>query len=319
MEFNKIKYENGFIDGCFDLFHYGHVNAIIQSKTECKSLRLATHNNEEIYKAKNCYPIYSFENRLKILKECKFIDVLDFDSTPYDTTIDILKDKNCDMFFHAEDGIDKYPLLDINLSNKLFIFNRTTGVSTSNILSRLLDYKLKNTIQIIKNKENKENKKYLTDLYNKIQNLDKLLYNTIETNDNSNYILLKCDWDLFNENHIELIYNIKKKYGPTYRLYIDLISDCGIDENILFNKYEIRLLLSIIKNIDYILLSKCDKIFCNNLILINTNNKNIFSFNKLIIDGEYETFINNLIIYKKDIIEKIDFDKYKHKILKIEM
>jgi cytidyltransferase-like protein len=316
MENNKIKYNKGFIDGCFDLFHYGHVNAIIQSKAKCISLRLATHNNEEIYKAKNCYPIYSFENRLKILNECKFIDILDNDSTPYDTTIDILKDKDCDMFFHAEDGIDKYPLLDINLSNKLFIFNRTIGISTSNILSRLLAYKLNNILEII---NNKKSKKYLTNLYNKIQNLDKELYNTLKINNNSNCILLKCDWDLFNENHIELIYNIKKKYGPSYKLYIDLISDCDIDENILFNKYEIRLLLSIIKNIDCILFNQCDKIFCNNLILINTNNKNIFSYNRLIIDGEYDTSISNLIIHKKDIIEKIDFDKYKHKILKIEM
>lgn len=312
---NKIKYDKGFIDGCFDLFHYGHVNAIIQSKAECTSLRLATHNNEEIYKAKNCYPIYSFKNRLRILNECKFIDILDSESTPYDTTIDILKDKECDMFFHAEDGIDKYPLLDINLSNKLFIFNRTIGVSTSNILSRLLEYKLNNKIEIINNKESKE---YLNNLYNKIQNLDKELYKVTETNNNSNYILLKCDWDLFNENHIELIYNIKKKYGSTYKLYIDLISDCDIDENILFNKYEIRLLLSIIKNIDCILLNLCDKIRCNNLILINTTNKNIFLYNRLIIDGEFEISINNLIFHKKNIIKNINFDNYKHKILKID-
>lgn len=315
MENNKIKYDKGFIDGCFDLFHYGHVNAIIQSKTECTSLRLATHNNEEIYKAKNCYPIYSFKNRLRILNECKFIDILDSESTPYDTTIDILKDKECDMFFHAEDGIDKYPLLDINLSNKLFIFNRTIGISTSNILSRLLEYKLNNKIEIINNKESKE---YLNNLYNKIQNLDKELYKVVETNNNSNYILLKCDWDLFNENHIELIYNIKKKYGSTYKLYIDLISNCDIDENILFNKYETRLLLSIIKNIDCILLNQCDKISCNNLILINTTNKNIFLYNRLIIDGEFDISINNLIFHKKNIIENINFDKYKHKILKID-
>lgn len=309
MENNKIKYNKGFIDGCFDLFHYGHVNAIIQSRVNCQSLRLATHSNEEIYKAKKSYPIYSFENRLKILNECKFIDILDNDSTPYDTTIDILKNKNCDMFFHAEDGIDKYPLLDIDLSNKLFIFNRTIGVSTSNILSRLLDYKLNNRIEILENKE------YLNILYTNIQNLDKELYNNIKTNNNLSYILLKCDWDLFNENHIELMHNIKKKYGTACKLYIDLISDYNIDENILFNKYEIRLLLSIMKSINGILFNSNCKINCNNLILINTTiDNNIFSYNRLIIDGEFDISIKKLIVHKKNIIENIDFDKYKHKI-----
>ena len=42
---NINEFINGFIDGCFDLFHYGHINAIFQSKLKCNILRLSFYIN----------------------------------------------------------------------------------------------------------------------------------------------------------------------------------------------------------------------------------------------------------------------------------
>jgi ethanolamine-phosphate cytidylyltransferase len=294
----------GFIDGCFDLFHYGHLNAIYQSKLNCNKLRLSTHNNEEIYLAKQFYPIYNFEDRIILLKECKFIDILDLDSTPYNTSIEILNDKNCNIFFHGEDGIDKYPLSEINKLNKLVVFNRTKGISTSNIIQRLFDYKNNNII-----KKN-EDKLYLTSLFNNIQSLNNTLYTSVNK---VNIILLKCDWDLFNKNHIFLLNDIKIKYGNTYKIYIDLLSNNNEYENCLFSNYEIRVLLSGIKIIDNIILEYNEDILCNNLVLINTKLNNIFNYQNYIIDDTFLDNMHNIINYKNNLINNIDFTQYINK------
>ena len=302
MNINSIN--NGFIDGCFDLFHYGHINAIYQSKLKCNILRLSTHNDYEIYLAKKFYPIYNFEERILLLKECKFIDILDLDSTPYNTSIDILNSKQCDVFFHGEDGINKYPLSEINKLNKLEIFDRTLGVSTSNIIQRLFDYKNNNII-----KKN-EDKIYLTNLFNNIQSLNNTLYTSVNKD---NIILLKCDWDLFNKNHIFLLNDIKIKYGNTYKIYIDLLSNNNEYENYLFSNYEIRVLLSGIKIIDNIILDNNENIICNNLILINTKLNHIFNYQNYYIDNTFLNDIKIIINYKNNLVNNIDFTQYIHK------
>lgn len=297
-----MDFEDGFIDGCFDLFHYGHINGLYQSKIKCKTLHLATHSNNEILIAKKCFPIYDFNHRLLLLKNCKFIDKLYLNSTPYDTTIDIIHNINCEIFFHGEDGIDKYPLLDINNANKLFIYKRTLGVSTSNILKRLYNYK--NNIKI----DTFNNIEYLTNLYNEIISFDKVPIYEID-----NIIFLKCDWDLFNQNHINLIKKIKKKY-TSHTLIIDIIS-YDLNQKKIFNKFEIRVLLSgIIGIYDIILDNNKTDLNCKRLILINTDIDNIFNYDECIIDNEFNNEINELVKHKEIIIDSIDFVKYKNKI-----
>ena len=67
-----MKYIHGFIDGCFD-FHYGHINALFQSKTKTQYLHAATHSDEEILKVKHKKSIFSYEDRYAFLKNCKFL------------------------------------------------------------------------------------------------------------------------------------------------------------------------------------------------------------------------------------------------------
>ena len=42
-----------FIDGCFDGFHYGHVNALFQSKKLSNYLIAGTHTDKEMELHKN--------------------------------------------------------------------------------------------------------------------------------------------------------------------------------------------------------------------------------------------------------------------------
>jgi cytidyltransferase-like protein len=299
-----MNINNGFIDGCFDLLHYGHINSFFQSKKKCNILHLATHTNDDIFNAKNNFPIFNFEHRLLLLQNCKFIDICYNDPTPYNTNINILDNLNCEYFFHSEDGIDKYPLLDLFNSNKLLIINRTKGISTSLLLNRL--FKFINNMSFNTN----TNYQYLTNIYN-----DMVLYNNPIRH--KNIIFIKCNWDLFNENHIYLLNNIKTKYYDSYDIYIDLTDTDEIlqSNNNIFNKYETRILLYGIKLIyDIIIDIDYKNINCNNLITINTNVITPFKFNKLLIDDEFNDYINNLDNIKLNIINNINFDDYQNKL-----
>ncbi len=47
------KTKQYFMDGCFDGYHYGHVNAILQGKLLSDYLILGTHTNQEMIQHKN--------------------------------------------------------------------------------------------------------------------------------------------------------------------------------------------------------------------------------------------------------------------------
>lgn len=286
--------ENGFIDGVFDFLHYGHIMALFESKQRCNTLFAATHSDEEVLLEKGTYPIFDYNKRYNLLNNCKFIDKL-CDAVPYNTTIEIINSFNCQQFFHGEDNIDKNPILEIKKNNKLTIYNRTIGVSTTNLIGRIKDFK--------ENKKVKQNNDfiYLNYLFDKLNTTNKI------SKDTDKIILLKCSWDILNINHINLISSIKQKY-PDYLLYIDLISeDLSYD---IFNKEEMAITLLGIKNIDSILLRQTDTINFTDLITINTNLFKDKSKN----DVTFLTKIHELNNYKLDIIKNIDIKLYYKKL-----
>ena len=85
-------------------------------------------------------------------------------------------------------------------------------------------------------------------------------------------------------------------------------------KNILFNKYEIRVLLAGIKSIYGILLYPINQIKCDNLILINSNLDFLFSYCDYIIDNDFNNNLEQLKNHKINIINNINFKKYKLKL-----
>lgn len=290
--------ENGFIDGVFDSLHYGHIMALFQSKQKCKTLFAATHLDEDVLSEKGTYPIFNYNERYNLLNNCKFIDVL-YDYTPYNTTVEILDNFNCKQFFHGEDNIDKSPILDIKNANRLTVYNRTNGISTTNFIERIYNFK--------KNKIVKKNNDfvYLNYIFNEINCVNK---KNINVDNVHNVVLLKCPWDILNINHINLISSIKLKY-PDYLLYIDLVSeDLSYD---IFNKEEMAITLLGIKHIDAVLLDLSDyNKNILNLVSINTN-----LLKNSVIDDSFINNIKELNSYKFNIIHNVNLDLYSDKLL----
>ena len=86
-------------------------------------------------------PVMNLEERLMLAKSCKWADEI-VSNVPYDPTIEILDKNNCSHVGHGddmiigEDGQDAYA--PFKKANRMVVFKRTEGISTTDIVGRLL-------------------------------------------------------------------------------------------------------------------------------------------------------------------------------------
>ena len=123
-----------------DLFHYGHVQLLKNIKIKyhnCKIL-IGLHTDESIKKYKRT-PILTFEERYKIISSCKYVhDIISFDC---EVKIDqnFLTSNNIDFLVHGEESnMEKYKQLHENIGDKFITFPYTKGISTSEIIKRII-------------------------------------------------------------------------------------------------------------------------------------------------------------------------------------
>ena len=82
-----------YIDGCFDLIHSGHYNAIRQAKALGDILVAGVNSDEEILKNKGPV-VLSCKERADILRACKWVDEVEED-TEYTVSLATLDRYNC--------------------------------------------------------------------------------------------------------------------------------------------------------------------------------------------------------------------------------
>lgn len=132
------------VDGCFDMLHFGHTNALRQArmlgppgKTE---LFCGTHSDIEIEKVKGP-PIMHEEERYEALRHCKFVDFV-VENYPYSTRLKDMSLFEIDFVAHGDDvstdadGRNSYQeMID---AGKFRVFKRTDGISTTDLVGRML-------------------------------------------------------------------------------------------------------------------------------------------------------------------------------------
>ncbi|CAI8034575.1 Ethanolamine-phosphate cytidylyltransferase [Geodia barretti] len=128
------------VDGCFDMVHFGHANALRQAKLMGDILVVALHSNADITAHKGL-PVTTEEERYKMIRAIKWVDEV-IEDIPCYTSVELLEKHNCDICAHGDDfaanadGVDSYAA--VKTAGKYREYKRTEGVSTTDLLQRLL-------------------------------------------------------------------------------------------------------------------------------------------------------------------------------------
>jgi len=127
-------------DGCFDGMHYGHANALRQAKELGDYLVVGIHSDADIEYNKGP-TLMKERERYDSIRACKWVDEV-VEAAPYTTQVDVLDKYNIDFCVHGEDislaadGTDAYAL--VKAANRYRTIKRTEGVSTTDLVERIL-------------------------------------------------------------------------------------------------------------------------------------------------------------------------------------
>ncbi|KAG9293346.1 hypothetical protein G9A89_007592 [Geosiphon pyriformis] len=128
------------VDGCFDMMHYGHANALRQAKAMGDFLVVGVHSDAEIEKHKGP-TVMKQEERYAAVAACKWVDLV-VEDAPYFTSLDVLDSYQCEFCVHGDDittladGTDCYQA--VKDAGRYRECKRTQGVSTTELVGRML-------------------------------------------------------------------------------------------------------------------------------------------------------------------------------------
>jgi ethanolamine-phosphate cytidylyltransferase len=122
------------------LIHSGHYNAIRQAKALGDVLVVGVNSDAEIMKNKGP-SVLDGKERADIIRACKWADEV-YEDTEYTVSEETLDRYNCSHYAHGDD-----PIIDVNgvdiceelrKKDRFKMFKRTEGVSTTDIVGKLL-------------------------------------------------------------------------------------------------------------------------------------------------------------------------------------
>lgn len=123
----------GFINGCFDVLHVGHINILKFAKMNCDYLIVAIDSDDRIKKSKGSdRPFNKRDDRIEFLKSIRYVDeVLTF-NTDQDLE-NILEKIKPDVMIEGEEYRNK-KVIGSRFAKELKYFRRIDGYSTTKIL-----------------------------------------------------------------------------------------------------------------------------------------------------------------------------------------
>lgn len=140
----KNKKVRVYMDGCFDLMHYGHANALRQARALGDELVVGVVSDEEIVANKGP-PVWTMEERMVMVSGIKWVDEV-IANAPYAINEEFMKklfdEYNIDYIIHGDDpcllpdGSDAYALA--KKAGRYKQIKRTEGVSSTDIVGRML-------------------------------------------------------------------------------------------------------------------------------------------------------------------------------------
>lgn len=117
------------VDMSATLLHHGHIRLLKKAKFYGHVL-VGLTTDEEIIKCKGYEPELCYSNRKEIMESIKYVD--EVVPSPWLLTEDFLIQNRIDLLVHGSDNSNIIP------SNKLLIFERTEGISSTLLRTRVL-------------------------------------------------------------------------------------------------------------------------------------------------------------------------------------
>lgn len=144
----KKPYKIGYVAGVFDLFHVGHLNLLRRAKEQCEYLIVGVVTDEGVIDFKKTNPVIHFNDRIEIIRSCKYVDEAIRIPYFYRGTIEAFEKYHFDVQFSGSD-YENNPLwlkhkeyLQQHGANMVF-FGYTQGISSSQLKSELKDNNVK--------------------------------------------------------------------------------------------------------------------------------------------------------------------------------
>lgn len=137
-----MEYNRCVVNGVFDLFHVGHVRLLKRAKEMFKEV-VVTIDSDELTMKEKRKPIFSEEERVEILKACRYADevvVVDRSWGPHalePAKVDEFMDKyKADAVFVAADDEEyvKYWFGYLYGKGKVVVVPRTKDISTTHVI-----------------------------------------------------------------------------------------------------------------------------------------------------------------------------------------
>jgi len=129
------------VDGCFDMMHFGHANLLRQAAQLGDELYVGIHTDEEVFKFKGGYPVMTAAERYSACRACKWVTAV-VEDAPYVTDMADLRLHEIDFVAHGDDtttdldGNDSYAA--VKAAGMMKIVRRTEGISTTDLVGRML-------------------------------------------------------------------------------------------------------------------------------------------------------------------------------------
>ncbi|HAW45172.1 MAG TPA: cytidyltransferase [Sutterella sp.] len=127
---NETKRPRVMVDMSATLIHHGHVR-LLKKAAEIGEVVVALTSDEEVKKTKGYVPELNFEERKEILLAIRYVS--EVVACPWLITEAFMDEHHCDLLVHGADNSNRIS------PERLVIFPRTKGVSSSLLRQRVLD------------------------------------------------------------------------------------------------------------------------------------------------------------------------------------
>ncbi|KAK5092712.1 choline phosphate cytidylyltransferase [Exophiala xenobiotica] len=136
----EVLKERIWVDGCFDFAHHGHAGAMLQARQLGKELYVGVHSDEAITENKGP-TVMTLDERVAAVDACRWA-TKPIPYAPYVTSLPWISHYGCYYVVHGDDitsdasGEDCYRF--VKAANRFLVVKRTPGISTTDLVGRML-------------------------------------------------------------------------------------------------------------------------------------------------------------------------------------